>query len=130
MPTTLNYQNRRPDYVSGFLEHRGLGSSKFPVFLRPKLTKSFFMKHYCQFTRTLISVIFALVFCGIPLHTSGQANENVKPGAIILLSTKGLVQAIDPVGNVVAGILKPGAVLAEGYSLKTGFGGEGCFVIL
>ncbi len=82
------------------------------------------MKHCCQFTRTLISVIFALVFCGIPLHTSGQANENVKPGAIILLSAKGLVQAIDPVGNVVAGILKPGAVLAEGYSLKTGFGGE------
>tara|TARA_B100001093_G_scaffold517697_1_gene600056 strand:+ start:154 stop:2679 length:2526 start_codon:yes stop_codon:yes gene_type:complete len=55
---------------------------------------------------------------------SGQANGDVKPGAIILLSAKGLVQAIDPNGNVVAGTLKPGAVLAEGYSLKTGFGGE------
>jgi hypothetical protein len=57
-----------------------------------------------------------------------QDKGEPKPGAIIVLSAKGLVQAIDPAGNVVAGTLKPGAVLAEGYSLKTGFGGEAAMV--
>lgn len=82
------------------------------------------MKHYFRFVRTYIFFIFASVFYIVPLQMSGQPNGEVKPGAIILLSAKGLVQAIDPDGNVVAGVLKPGAVLAEGYSLKTGFGGE------
>jgi hypothetical protein len=57
-----------------------------------------------------------------------QDKGEPKPGAIIVLSAKGLVQAIDPAGNVVAGTLKPGAVLAEGYSLKTGFEGEAAMV--
>ena len=88
------------------------------------------MKHYFRFIKTYIFIILASVFYISPLQMSGQANGEVKPGAIILLSAKGLVQAIDPNGNVVAGILKPGAVLAEGYSLKTGFGGRGSDVIL
>ena len=82
------------------------------------------MKHYFRFIKTYIFIIFASVFYISPHQMSGQANGDVEPGAIIILSAKGLVQAIDPDGNVVAGILKPGAVLAEGYSLKTGFGGE------
>ena len=89
-----------------------------------KNSKACFMKHYFRFIKTYIFIILASVFYISPLQMSGQANGEVKPGAIILLSAKGLVQAIDPNGNVVAGILKPGAVLAEGYSLKTGFGGE------
>ena len=70
-----------------------------------------------------ISGLWSLILC-LSITVSGQDNGDPKPGAIIVLSAKGLVQAIDPAGNVVAGTLKPGAVLAEGYSLKTGFGGE------
>ena len=102
-----------------------IGNEQIPCSLKAKKnSKACFMKHYFRFIKTYIFIILASVFSISPLQMSGQANGEVKPGAIILLSAKGLVQAIDPNGNVVAGILKPGAVLAEGYSLKTGFGGE------
>ncbi|MDG1139409.1 MAG: FecR family protein [Opitutales bacterium] len=65
-----------------------------------------------------------LLITSLCFTVSAQDGGEPKPGAIIVLSAKGLVQAIDPAGNVVPGTLKPGAVLAEGYSLKTGFGGE------
>ncbi|MFL2913174.1 MAG: FecR domain-containing protein [Opitutales bacterium] len=50
-----------------------------------------------------------------------EANE---AGAIIVLSSKGTVNAISPTGQVVPSILKSGTVLAEGFSIKTGLTGE------
>ena len=70
----------------------------------------------------LLGLVFGMSFFFAQLH--GQANGEVKPGAIIVLSAKGLVQAVDPAGNAVSSVIKSGAVLAEGYTLKTGFGGE------
>ena len=54
----------------------------------------------------------------------GQVNDKASKGAIIILSSKGLVQVLDPSGNQVAGPLNPGTVIAEGFSMKTGFAGE------
>jgi len=83
----------------------------------------FVMKIASKSIHSLLILTFALA-----QSLWSQDKGEPKPGAIIVLSAKGLVQAIDPAGNVVAGTLKPGAVLAEGYSLKTGFGGEAAMV--
>ena len=67
------------------------------------------------------------LFLGMSLFSGrlhGQLNGEIKPGAIIVLSAKGLVQAVDPAGNAVSSAIKSGAILTEGYTLKTGFGGE------
>ena len=72
-----------------------------------------------------IVVIVSSLF-GYPL--SAQINDEVSSGAIIFLSSKGLVQVLDPSGNVVSANLQPGAVLADGFSIKTGFSGE-CAVL-
>ena len=81
------------------------------------------MKRYFPTFQTSFKIACALL-CSAPTFSFGQAGNEASSGAIIVLSAKGLVQAIDPQGNLVLGTLKPGAVLAEGYSLKTGFGGE------
>ena len=81
------------------------------------------MKRYFPTFQTSFKIACALL-CSVPTFSFGQAGNEASSGAIIVLSAKGLVQAIDPQGNLVLGTLKPGAVLAEGYSLKTGFGGE------
>ena len=72
------------------------------------------------------NLIFFLAF-GFTLLCNkswAQANEGASPGAIIMLSSQGLVQALDPAGNLVAGALSPGTVLAQGFSIKTGLTGE------
>ena len=71
-------------------------------------------------------VVFVSSLFGYPL--SAQINDEVSSGAIIFLSSKGLVQVLDPSGNVVSANLQPGAVLADGFSIKTGFSGE-CAVL-
>ena len=81
------------------------------------------MKCYFPTFQTGFKIACALL-CSAPTFSFGQAGNEASSGAIIVLSAKGLVQAIDPQGNLVLGTLKPGAVLAEGYSLKTGFGGS------
>jgi hypothetical protein len=68
--------------------------------------------------------IFAVNINLLVTHSWGQANNQATSGAVILLSSKGLVQVLDPSGNQVAGPLNPGTVLAEGFSVKTGFAGE------
>ena len=68
--------------------------------------------------------IFVVNITLLVTHSWGQANNQTTSGAIILLSSKGLVQVLDPLGNQVAGPLNPGTVLAEGFSVKTGFAGE------
>ena len=65
--------------------------------------------------------IFVVNITLLVAHSWGQANNQTTSGAIILLSSKGLVQVLDPLGNQVAGPLNPGTVLAEGFSVKTGF---------
>ena len=81
------------------------------------------MKRYFPTFQTSFKIACALL-CSVPTFSFGQAGNEASSGAIIVLSAKGLVQALDPQGNLVLGTLKYGAVLAEGYSLKTGFGGE------
>ena len=70
--------------------------------------------------------IFALSFGFTLISNNSWAQKNEQPssGAIILLSSKGLVQVMDPSGNLVAGRLGPGSVLAQGFSIKTGFQSE------
>ena len=68
--------------------------------------------------------IFAVNITLLVTLSWGQANNQASSGAIILLKSKGLVQVLDPSGNQVAGPLNPGTVLAEGFSVKTGFAGE------
>ena len=75
-------------------------------------------------TGKLFSYSIIALFSFAILTPSFAQKKAFSSGSVIILSAKGLVQAIDPAGNLVNGILKPGAVLAEGYSLKTGFGGE------
>ena len=75
-------------------------------------------------TGKLFSYFIIALFSFAILTPSFAQKKAFSSGSVIILSAKGLVQAIDPAGNLVNGILKPGAVLAEGYSLKTGFGGE------
>ena len=69
-------------------------------------------------------LLSAVILSTIHFKATAQDKGRISAGSIIVLSAKGLVQAIDQQENLVNGVLTPGAVLAEGYSIKTGFGGE------
>ena len=99
-----------------------IGTKQILSFPKSSITQ-FVMKIANKSIKSFLVLTFAFAH-----YLWSQDKGEPKPGAIIVLSAKGLVQAIDPAGNVVAGTLKPGAVLAEGYSLKTGFEGEAAMV--
>ena len=48
----------------------------------------------------------------------------LETGAVIVLSSKGLVEVTDPKGKIITKTLKPGMVLAEGFTIRTGITGE------
>jgi hypothetical protein len=74
------------------------------------------------FLRFISLFLFRVVLLPFSLFiNNSEANE---VGAIIVLSSKGTVNAISPTGQVVPSILKSGTVLAEGFSINTGLTGE------
>ena len=73
-------------------------------------------------TKFILLFLFRVLF--LPFCFFVQNIEANEAGAIIVISSKGNVNAISPTGQVVPSILKPGTVLAEGYSVKTGLTGE------
>ena len=48
----------------------------------------------------------------------------LETGAVIVLSSKGLVEVTDPKGNIITKTLKPGMVLAGGFTIRAGITGE------
>jgi hypothetical protein len=76
-------------------------------------------KYLPRFILLFLFRVLLLPFCFFVQNI--EANE---AGAIIVLSSKGTVNAISPTGQVVPSILKSGTVLAEGFSIKTGLTGE------
>lgn len=76
-------------------------------------------KYSPRFILFFLFRVLLLPFCFFVQNI--EANE---AGAIIVLSSKGTVNAISPTGKVVPSILKSGTVLAEGFSIKTGLTGE------
>jgi hypothetical protein len=76
-------------------------------------------KYLPRFILLFLFRVLLLPFCFFVQNI--EANE---AGAIIVLSSKGIVNAISPTGQVVPSILKSGTVLAEGFSIKTGLTGE------
>lgn len=76
-------------------------------------------KYLSKFILLFLFRVLFLPFCFFVQNI--EANET---GAIIVLSSKGTVNAISPTGQVVPSILKSGTVLAEGFSIKTGLTGE------
>ena len=76
-------------------------------------------KYLPRFILLFLFRVLLLPFCFFVQNI--EANE---AGAIIVLSSKGTVNAISPTGQVVPSILKSGTVLTEGFSIKTGLTGE------
>ena len=76
-------------------------------------------KYLSKFILLFLFRVLFLPFCLFVQNI--EANE---AGAIIVLTSKGTVNAISPTGQVVPSILKSGTVLAEGFSIKTGLTGE------
>jgi hypothetical protein len=76
-------------------------------------------KYLLKLTSTFLFRTLLLPFCFFVQNI--VANEG---GAIIVLTSKGSVNAISPAGQVVPSILKSGTVLAPGFSVKTGLTGE------
>ena len=77
------------------------------------------LKYLPRFILLFLFRVLLLPFCFFVQNI--EANE---AGAIIVLSSKGTVNAISPTGQVVPSNLKSGTVLAEGFSIKTGLTGE------
>jgi hypothetical protein len=67
-------------------------------------------KYLPRFILLFLFRVLLLPFCFFVQNI--EANE---AGAIIVLSSKGTVNAISPTGQVVPSILKSGTVLAEGF---------------
>ena len=69
-----------------------------------------------------ISLLF-LFLLGSIQFSYGQAANFVK-GAVIVLESKGLVQASDSTGKLITNGLSSGTVLSDGFSLSTGLSGQ------
>ena len=73
----------------------------------------------CNFLFFNLFRVSLLLICGI-----GQIKNATASGSIIVLTSKGMVNAITPTGKILPSLIKPGTVLAEGFSVKTGLAGE------
>ena len=69
-----------------------------------------------------ISLLF-LFLLGSIQFSYGQA-ANFFKGAVIVLESKGLVQASDSTGKLITNGLSSGTVLSDGFSLSTGLSGQ------
>jgi hypothetical protein len=74
---------------------------------------------YCNFLYLNFLRVLLLLICCI-----GQIKNVTASGSIIVLTSKGMVNAITPTGKIMPNLIKPGTVLAEGFSVKTGLAGE------
>jgi hypothetical protein len=74
---------------------------------------------YCNFLYLNFLRVLLLLICCI-----GQIKNVTADGSIIVLTSKGMVNAISPTGKILPSLIKPGTVLAEGFSVKTGLAGE------
>lgn len=70
--------------------------------------------------KKIYAAIFLLAFASSSLGQRGGSES----GAIIVLSSKGLVEVTDTQGKTITKTLKPGTVLTEGFTIRTGFTGE------
>ena len=77
------------------------------------------------FVRVLrVEKIYAALFLFAFASSSLGQGGGLESGAIIVLSSKGLVEVTDPQGKIITKTLKPGTVLTEGFTIRTGLTGE------
>ena len=77
------------------------------------------------FVRVLrVEKIYAALFLFAFASSSLGQGGGLESGAIIVLSSKGLVEVTDPLGKIITKTLKPGTVLTEGFTIRTGLTGE------
>ena len=75
--------------------------------------------HFLRVEKAFASICF-FAFVSSSLGQVGVLDS----GAIIVLSSKGLVEVTDPQGKIITKTLKPGSVLSEGFTIRTGLTGE------
>ena len=71
-------------------------------------------------TKNLFASLFLVFISSLAMAQGG----GLETGAVIVLSSKGLVEVTDPKGKIITKTLKPGMVLAEGFTIRTGITGE------
>lgn len=71
-----------------------------------------------------VEKIYAALFLFAFASSSSGQGGGLESGAIIALSSKGLVEVTDPQGKIITKTLKPGTVLTEGFTIRTGLTGE------
>ena len=84
------------------------------------LISSFFRKS------VFICVSYSLSFFISKTYAKDDKGSNL--GAVIVISAKGNVQAIGENGDILPTKIKPGTILAQGFALQTGVGGEASIV--
>ena len=77
------------------------------------------------FVRVLrVKKIYAALFLFVFASSSLGQGGGLESGAIIVLSSNGLVEVTDPKGTIITKTLNPGTVLTEGFTIRTGLTGE------
>ena len=71
-------------------------------------------------TKNLFASLFLVFISSLAMAQGG----GLETGAVIVLSSKWLVEVTDPKGKIITKTLKPGMVLAEGFTIRTGITGE------
>ena len=71
-----------------------------------------------------VEKIYAALFLFAFASSSLGQGGGLQSGAIIVLSSKGLVEVTDSQGKIITKTLKPGTVLTEGFTIRTGLTGE------